>query len=129
VQADEVTYNLHILIRFELEQALVADDLRAADLPGAWNEKYKHYLGLVPPNDAEGCLQDIHWSAGLVGYFPTYTLGNVFAAQLFRKANEDLGDLSQAFARGEFGDLLGWLREHVHRQGHRFRAGQLVEHV
>ena len=87
VQADEVTYNLHILIRFELEQALIAGDLAVADLPGAWNEKYRQYLGVVPPNDAEGCLQDIHWSAGLIGYFPTYTLGNLYAAQLFDRAS------------------------------------------
>jgi carboxypeptidase Taq len=129
VQADEVTYNLHILVRFELEQALVAGDLAVADLPAAWAEKYRHYLGVTPRNDAEGCLQDIHWSAGLIGYFPTYTLGNLYAAQMFARAGRDLGDLDAAFARGDFAGLLGWLRENVHRQGHRFRPAQLVERV
>jgi carboxypeptidase Taq len=126
VTADEVTYNLHILIRFELERALVAGDLAPADLPAAWNEKYRHYLGIQPKNDAEGCLQDGHWGAGLVGYFPTYTLGNLYAAQLFAAATNDLGDLGMAFAHGDFSALLGWLRKKVHRQGGRFAAGRLI---
>ena len=113
VGADEVTYNLHILIRFELERALLSGDLRARDLPGAWNEAYRHYLGVVPRDDAEGCLQDGHWAAGLFGYFPTYTLGNVFAAQLLVQARQELSDLDGPFARGDFGGLLGWLREGV----------------
>jgi carboxypeptidase Taq len=129
VRADEATYNLHIIVRFELEQALLAGDLEVADLPGAWNQKYREYLGVTPSNDAEGCLQDIHWSAGLVGYFPTYTLGNVYAAQFFAAARAELGDLDAAFARGDFGGLLGWLREKVHRQGQRYRAADLVERV
>jgi carboxypeptidase Taq len=129
VQADEVTYNLHILARFELERALLSGDLQVADLPEAWNERYREDLGIVPRNDAEGCLQDIHWSAGLIGYFPTYTLGNIFAAQLFQQANEELGDLSPSFALGDFKPLLGWLRERVHRQGQRFRSTRLVEHL
>ena len=94
VQADEVTYNLHILIRFELERALISGDLRAADVPAAWNEAYRRRLGIAPANDAEGCLQDGHWAAGLIGYFPTYTLGNVIAAQLYAWAEKDLGDLA-----------------------------------
>jgi carboxypeptidase Taq len=129
IQADEVTYNLHILVRFELEQALVSGDLHAADLPGAWNEAYQHYLGVVPRNDAEGCLQDGHWAGALLGYFPTYTLGNIFAAQLFARAAADLGDLDRQFEEGEFGGLLGWLRDHIHRHGHRYRAAQLIEHA
>jgi carboxypeptidase Taq len=129
VQADEVTYNLHILVRFELERALVSGNLKAADLPAAWNEAYQHYLGITPANDTEGCLQDGHWGAGLIGYFPTYTLGNLMAAQLFAQARRDLGDLSQPFARGEFGDLLGWLRERVHSQGHRYPATRLLSQV
>jgi carboxypeptidase Taq len=129
VRADEVTYNLHILIRFELEQALVSGDLKAAELPAAWTEAYRHYLGVTPANDAEGCLQDGHWAAGLVGYFPTYTLGNLFAAQLFARAREDLGDLDGAFAKGDFGGLLRWLREMVHRQGRRYSAARLMEHA
>ncbi len=129
VQADEVTYNLHIIIRFEIEQALLADDLATADLPAAWNQKYRDALGIMPQTDAEGCLQDIHWSAGLFGYFPTYTLGNLYAAQLFAKASVDLAGLNTAFARGEFGELLSWLRDNVHRHGHRYRPVSLIEHA
>jgi carboxypeptidase Taq len=129
VQADEVTYNLHILVRFELERALLADDLPVRDLPGAWSETYRRYLGVAPRNDAEGCLQDIHWSAGLVGYFPTYTLGNLYAAQLAARAAEELGDLPGAFSRGDFSGLLGWLRDKVHRHGQRYRAADLVRRV
>jgi carboxypeptidase Taq len=129
VRADEATYNLHIIVRFELEQDLLAGNLAVGDLPAAWNEKYREYLGVAPANDAEGCLQDIHWSAGLVGYFPTYTLGNVYAAQLFAAAEAQLGGLDQAFARGDFGGLLDWLREKIHRHGQRYRAADLVERV
>lgn len=129
VQADEVTYNLHIIVRFELEHALLSGDLPLADLPGAWSEKYRRYLGVAPANDAEGCLQDVHWAAGLFGYFPTYTLGNVFSAQLFSAARSDLGDLDALLARGEFAGLLSWLRERVHRQGKRYRSADLVRHA
>jgi carboxypeptidase Taq len=129
VRADEVTYNLHILIRFELERALVAGDLLAADVPEAWDSAYKQYLGVVPSNPVEGCLQDGHWAEGLIGYFPTYTLGNLYAAQLFAAARADLGDLDAQFARGDFATLLGWLREKVHRHGQRYTPKQLVEHA
>ncbi|MCG8585487.1 MAG: carboxypeptidase M32 [Pirellulales bacterium] len=129
VEADEATYNLHILVRFELEQALINDDLAVADLPGAWNEKYQQYLGITPPNDAEGVLQDIHWSAGLVGYFATYSLGNLYASQFFEKADAELGGLDEQFARGEFGPLLNWLRKNVHQPGQRYPAAKLVEVV
>ena len=127
VQADEVTYNLHIIIRFELELALLADVLPISELPDAWNQKYREALGITPANHAEGCLQDIHWSAGLVGYFPTYTLGNVYAAQLFARARADLAGLDGSFARGDFGELLAWLRDHVHRHGQRYRSVPLIE--
>jgi carboxypeptidase Taq len=127
VQADEVTYNLHIIIRFELERALLAGDLHAVDLPGAWSELYERYLGIAPSNDRDGCLQDIHWSEGLIGYFPTYTLGNVYAAQLFDAAERAVGPLEGAFAAGEFGALRTWLGENVHRHGRRFPAPALVE--
>jgi carboxypeptidase Taq len=129
VEADEATYNLHILIRFELEQALLDDQLRVAELPGAWNEKHRHYLGITPPNDSEGVLQDIHWSAGLVGYFPTYSLGNLYGAQFFAKADRDLGGLHRQFARGEFKPLREWLREQIHQYGSRYTAPQLIERV
>ncbi|MBS0210604.1 MAG: carboxypeptidase M32 [Planctomycetes bacterium] len=126
VEADEATYNLHILIRFELEQALLTDDLRVDDLPQAWNEKYHNFLGIVPPNDADGVLQDIHWSAGLIGYFPTYTLGNLYSAQLYDQADKDLGGLGVMLARGEFAPLLEWLRTNIHRHGQRWSATELA---
>jgi carboxypeptidase Taq len=129
IHADEVTYDLHIKVRFDLEIALMSGDLRAAELPGAWNELYDRYLGIRPESDREGCLQDIHWSQGLIGYFPTYTLGNVFAAQLFAAAEEKLGPLEESFARGEFAPLREWLREHVHRHGMRWPVATLVERV
>jgi carboxypeptidase Taq len=127
VQADEVTYNLHVLLRFELEQALLCGDLTAGDVPAAWNQGMQRLLGLTPPGDSEGCLQDIHWSAGLFGYFPTYTLGNLYAAQLFARAGAELGDLDAAFARGEFAGLLEWLRDRIHRHGRRHRPARLIE--
>jgi len=129
VQADEATYNLHIIVRFELEQALLSGDLAVADLPAAWNQKYQETLGVTPRNDAEGCLQDIHWSAGLVGYFPTYTLGNLYAAQLFDEAQTGLSGMDLAFARGDFSGLLSWLRTKVHREGQRYRPAKLIERI
>ena len=129
VEADEVTYNLHVVIRFELERALLDGDLRAADVPDAWGERYREYLGIAPDNDRNGCLQDIHWSESLIGYFPTYTLGNVYAAQLFEAAERAIGPLEDAFAEGEFSALRGWLAENIHRHGKRYRAAALVERV
>jgi carboxypeptidase Taq len=126
-RADEVTYDLHILARFELERALISGELRAADVPAAWGEAYRRCLGAAPRDDAEGCLQDGHWAAGMFGYFPTYTLGNIFAAQLYARAEADVGGLEAAFARGDFGGLLGWLREKVHRRGAVIPAARLVE--
>ena len=129
VHADEVTYNVHVMIRFELERALVSGDLPAGDLPGAWNDACARYLDVRPANDAEGCLQDGHWADGLIGYFPTYTLGDVFAAQLFARAGEELGDLEEAFGRGEFGDLVRWLGASIYRQGGRHPSARLIEVV
>src|SRR5947209_15113053 len=128
-EADEATYNLHVLLRFELERAMLSGDLSVADIPGAWNEKMKKYLGLTPSDDAKGCLQDVHWSGGAIGYFPTYTLGNLYAAQFFQQARKDLGDLDAQFSRGEFGSLLNWLRENIHRHGRRSSARELVKQV
>lgn len=129
VRADEVTYNLHIFIRFELERALVSGDLAAADVPAAWNEQYRCYLGVSPSDDAEGCLQDGHWGGGLIGYFPTYTLGNLIAAQLFERPSIDLGGLDTDFSQGRFDRLLGWLQERVYRHGQRYTAARLIEHA
>jgi carboxypeptidase Taq len=129
VQADEATYNLHIIVRFELELALITGDLAVADLPAAWIQKYRETLGVTPRNDAEGCLQDIHWSAGLIGYFPTYTLGNLYAAQLYARAQADLGGLDEPFGRGDYAGLLGWLRTKVHSHGQRYRPADLIEQI
>jgi carboxypeptidase Taq len=129
VEADEATYNMHIILRFELEQALMTGDLKPADVPGAWSEKFRAMLDLTPPNDAQGCLQDIHWSMGGLGYFPTYTLGNLYAAQFMHQARTDLGDLDADFRVGQFGRLKGWLNEKIHRQGQRHRAEELCRRV
>ncbi len=129
VEADEVTYNMHIILRFELEQALLNGDLQPRDVPGAWNEKFRHSFNLNPPTDTLGCLQDVHWSGGLIGYFPTYTLGNMYAAQFMEQARQDLGDLEGDFRRGEFGRLKGWLNEKIHRPGQRYRAGELCRRI
>jgi len=127
VEADEVTYNLHVLLRFELELALFRGELDPEDLPQAWNAKMRAYLGLEPATYADGVMQDVHWSGGSFGYFPTYTLGNVYAAQLFAAAERALGPLEERFARGEFGPLLAWLRENVHRHGRRYLPPELIE--
>jgi len=129
VEADEVTYNLHILVRFEIEHAFFKGDLKVDDIPAAWNEKYKHYLGITPADDAEGCMQDVHWSNGLIGYFPTYALGNIYAAQFFAKAQEDIGNLDELFKRGSFIELRDWLRKNIHIHGQKYRAEKLVEVV
>jgi carboxypeptidase Taq len=129
VEADEFTYNLHILIRFELEQALISGELKVADLPAAWNEKYRDYLGITVPSNADGVLQDIHWSAGLFGYFPTYSLGNLYAAQFYEQADQDLGGLDRQIERGEFQHLGKWLKAKIHTHGQRYTASELVERI
>jgi carboxypeptidase Taq len=129
VEADEVTYGLHIVARFELEQDLVEGRVAVRDLPEAWNARYAEYLGIDVPDDAHGVLQDVHWSAGLIGYFPTYALGNLIAGQLFQRAHVDLPDLDAQLAAGELHGLRDWLREHVHRHGAKFSTGELLERV
>jgi carboxypeptidase Taq len=129
VEADEVTYNLHIILRFELEVLLVAGQLEVADLPGAWNERMRAFLGLTPPSDALGVLQDIHWSAGAIGYFPTYALGNLYAAQFMERLRADLPDLDGRLARGELAPVKAWLNEKIHRPGRRWLAPELCERV
>ncbi len=127
VEADEVTYNLHVLARFRLELAMVSDDLQVDDLPTAWNDTYNELLGVCPQNDVEGVLQDIHWASGLFGYFPTYTLGSLLSAQLFAAAEADLGDLENSFAGGDFSGLKQWLACHIHQHGSRYTAAELIE--
>lgn len=128
-ESDEATYNLHILIRFELEQALLDGELTVSELPSAWNAKYKEYLGIEPPDDRDGVLQDVHWSSGAIGYFPTYTLGNLYAAQLFETADRELGGLAERFRRGDFLALREWLRTKVHSLGRRFSGAELGHQV
>ncbi len=129
VEADEVTYNLHIMIRFELELALLRGDLKLDDAPAAWDEKYREYLGVSAPEVKDGVMQDVHWSAGLIGYFPTYSLGNLYGAQFFRQAEKDLGNLEAQFAKGEFAPLLNWTREKIHHQGSRYWPRDLLKNV
>ena len=129
VEADETTYNLHIMIRFELERLMLNGELAIEDLPEAWNQHYQDYLGITPPDNAQGCLQDVHWSMGAMGYFPTYTLGNLYSAQFYAAAKRELGDLEEQYAEGEFGPLLQWLRENVHQQGRQLSPAELCKSV
>jgi carboxypeptidase Taq len=126
IEADEATYNLHILLRFELERELIDGGLQCVDLPVAWSDRYDSYLGIRPGNDSEGVMQDVHWAAGLIGYFPTYTLGNLFAAQLMNAASDALGDLPNMIRAGDFQPLLEWLRNRVHKHGRCQKPTQLV---
>ena len=125
VEADEATYNLHVMIRFALERRLISGDLKTKDVPGEWNRLYKQYLGIDVPSDAKGCLQDVHWSFGLIGYFPTYTLGNLYAAQLWETINAQIPDLKSRMTRGDFLPLKNWLHQNIHRHGRRYHAGEL----
>ena len=125
VDSDEATYNLHIMLRFDLERAMLSGDLKVADLPGAWNERIKADLGLDVPDDRRGCLQDVHWSMAAIGYFPTYTLGNLYAAQFWDKIREDIPQLDALIAGGEFKELLAWLRREIHVRGRRLTAPEL----
>ena len=129
VEADEVTYGLHIILRFELEQALVTRQLAVADLPAAWNDKMQAYLGITPPNDALGVLQDVHWSSAYIGYFPDYLLGSMLSVQLFERALSDLPDLWDQIERGELGGLVGWMREKVHQHGRKFTLDEIAARV
>ncbi len=125
VDSDEVTYNLHIIIRFEIEKKLFSGELSVKDLPEYWNAQYQELLGITPKNDAEGVLQDVHWSGGSFGYFPSYCLGNMLAAQLWYTAAEQLPNIEQDFAQGNFSSLLNWLRENVHQHGARYHLMEL----
>lgn len=127
VEADEATYNLHIMLRLELEIAMLEGSLAVKDLPEAWNDRFEEYLGIRPPNDAVGVLQDIHWSNGLYGYFPTYALGNLISAQLWEKITAEIPDLEDQFRQGQFEALLGWLRGNIHRHGSKFEPQELVQ--
>jgi carboxypeptidase Taq len=126
VEADEVTYNLHIVVRFEIELALIRGDLDVSDLPGAFADGMERMLGIRPPSDALGAMQDIHWAEGLFGYFPTYTLGNLYAAQLAEAADAELGGIERAVEEGRLGEILAFMRERVHRHGARLETPELM---
>lgn len=129
VEAGELTYNLHILLRFDLEVALIGGRLAVVDLPDAWNEGMRRMLGLEPPDDRMGVLQDVHWSAGMFGYFPSYTLGNLYAAQFFGRLREEVPDVDARIARGEFGCIREWLAVRIYREGRRHLPSELCERV
>ncbi len=129
VDADEVTYSQHIVIRMLLEEMLITNELKVADLPGAWGDMYEKYLGVRPTDDKDGVMQDMHWYSGAVGYFPTYALGNLYNAMMMEKARADMPDLYQQIERGEFAGLLGWLHENVHRHGMRFHGRELIRNI
>ena len=129
VEADEVTYNLHVMVRFELELALLENSLKVSDLPEAWNALYQDYLGVTVPNNADGCLQDVHWAVGLVGYFPTYTLGNLMSVQFFEAAKQAQPEIESDMRSGNFDKLFNWLRDNVYAHGSRYLPGELLENA
>ncbi len=127
VEADEATYNLHVMLRFQMERAIFSGTLAVKDIPGAWNEQFEQLLGLKVPDDRRGCLQDVHWSFGLFGYFPTYTLGNLYAAQLWETINKQIPTLGDQMSRGEFGEVKAWLNTNIHAHGRRYRSDELCQ--
>ncbi len=128
-EADELTYHFHVAIRYEIEKAIFSGNLEARDLPAAWAAGYQKYLGITPPNDRLGVLQDVHWSHGSFGYFPTYTLGSLYAAQFFEKASNEIPELEAQFSKGDFSALLYWLRENIHQYGRRFTSEELCRRI
>jgi carboxypeptidase Taq len=126
VEADELTYNLHVMVRFEIESDVLKGTLRVADMPEAWNEKYRDYLGVVPETDSVGCLQDVHWSMGSIGYFPTYSMGNLLSYQIWRTLEKAIPDAEAKIAEGDFAPILGWLQENLYAKGRRYAPKDLV---
>ncbi len=129
VDADEVTYGLHIILRFELEKMMIEDGLQVSELASLWNEKMEELLGIIPPNDAMGLLQDAHWSSGGFGYFPSYALGNLYGAQIYQKALKDNPNLTKNYEKGEFSNLLNYLNENLYQYGKIYRANDLIKRV
>ena len=127
VEADEATYNLHVAVRFEIERKLFSNQVEVGDLPELWDNTYSELLGVNADNVADGVLQDIHWAMGAFGYFPTYSLGNIICAQLYKAAEAELGDLQASFSKGEFAPLLGWLRSNIHQHGNRYSTFELLK--
>ena len=128
-EADELTYALHIMVRYEIEKMLIAGTLEVKDVPAQWNKLYKEYLGVDVPSNAKGCLQDMHWSGGMIGYFPSYALGSAYGAQMLSKMEEDLGDVYGDVAKGDLSKVTGWLKEHIHRHASLRKPGELFESV
>jgi carboxypeptidase Taq len=129
IEADESTYGLHIVLRFELERALIAGELAVADLPEVWDARMREYLGVEVASYAEGVMQDVHWSEGLIGYFPTYAIGNLIAGQLWERLHDEITDLDDQLAAAQLQGLREWLRENVHRHGSRYSDSELLERV
>ena len=129
VEADEVTYSLHVILRFEIEKAMLSGDIKVSSLPDEWNKRMKSLLGVVPANDSEGVLQDVHWSAGLIGYFPTYALGNLYASQFKNTMDSEMPDMDDLVRRGDFSKILEWLRENIHQHGMVYPAADLCKRV
>lgn len=129
VEADELTYNLHIMLRFEIEHDLIEGRIRIEELPELWNDKMQDYLGITPPSDAEGVLQDVHWSFGAIGYFPTYTLGNLYAAQFYHQATQEIGNLDAEIEAGRLTVLTRWLNQKIHRWGRTFTTEHLIQRI
>ena len=128
-EADEATYNLHIMVRLELEISLMEGSLLVKDLPEAWNARIRDYLGITPPDDSDGVLQDVHWSGGMIGYFPTYALGNIISAQLWEKMHQDMPDLDDKIRQGDFINMLHWLRKNIHNQGAKYEPQELIKKI
>ncbi len=129
IEADELTYNLHIMIRYEIEKALINQDISVSELPDIWNDKVEEYLGVRPKNDQEGVLQDIHWSNGLIGYFPSYTLGNIYAAQFYYKIKEEINDFDELVENGQLKVINNWFTENIHKHGKLLNPGQIIKKV
>ncbi|HOE57681.1 MAG TPA: carboxypeptidase M32, partial [Bacillota bacterium] len=129
IEADEVTYNLHIMIRYEIEKALINGEIKVADLPEAWKEKMKEYLGIVPPDDSKGVLQDVHWAGGSFGYFPSYTLGNIYSAQLYNTARKEIKDFDSLVLNGELFKIKEWLAEKIHKHGKLLKPSEILMQV
>ncbi|UCG63194.1 MAG: carboxypeptidase M32 [Candidatus Zixiibacteriota bacterium] len=129
VEADEATYNLHVMLRFEIERSIITGELKVTDIPGEWNSRFKDYLGIEVDKDSNGCLQDVHWAHGAFGYFPTYALGNLYAAQFWQQAQKDLPGIADDFAQGKFDRLLAWLRDNIHTQGFKYYSNDLCQRI
>ena len=129
IDADELTYSMHIMVRYEIEKALISGELKVSEVPGVWNELYKKYLGISPSNDHEGCLQDIHWSGGAIGYFPSYALGSAYGAQFLNRMEKDLPAMWDSVAKGDLSSVSAWLHERIHRHGSLYKPGELMQNI